>query len=95
VGAAVLLGIQFGSVAARQASALAQSFPSTIQGAVTDWRNAHTGNESLDALKQQAIDGLQTQLAGLVSALPSAQQRRFGGQQPDLPGHHPVLAFFF
>ncbi len=75
VGAAVLLGIQFGSVAARQASALAQSFPSTIQGAVTDWRNAHTGNESLDALKQQAIDGLQTQLAGLVSALPSASMQ--------------------
>ena len=75
VGAAVLLGIQFGSVAARQASALAQSFPSTIQGAVTDWQNAHTGNESLDALKQQAMDGLQTQLAGLVSALPSASMQ--------------------
>ena len=72
VGVVVLLGIQFGSVAVRQASALAQSFPPMIMRAVMDWQNSHTGSESLDALKRQAIDGFQSQLADLLSALPSA-----------------------
>jgi predicted PurR-regulated permease PerM len=75
VGAAVLLGIQFGSVAARQASALAQSFPPMIKGAVTGWQNARTGIESLDALKQQAMDGLQSKLSGVVSELPSVSMK--------------------
>ena len=75
VGAVVLAAIQFGSVAVGQARALAESFPSTIRGAVVDWRNAHTGSESLDALKRQVADGFQAQLAGLVSALPSASMR--------------------
>jgi predicted PurR-regulated permease PerM len=75
VGAAVLLGIQFGSVAVRQASALAQSFPPMIKGAVTGWQNARTGIESLDALKQQAMDGLQSKLSGVVSELPSVSMK--------------------
>jgi predicted PurR-regulated permease PerM len=72
VGAVALLGIQFGSVAVRQARALAETFPPMISGAVMNWRNDHTGSDTLDAFKQQAIDGFQTKLAGLVSALPSA-----------------------
>ena len=75
VGAVVLLGIQFGSVAVGQAKALAQSFPATIKEAVVDWRNSHTGSENLDALKQKAVDGLQSKLADLVSALPSTSMR--------------------
>jgi len=75
VGAVVLLGIEFGSVAAGQARALAQSFPPAIKEAVTDWRSSHTGSDSLDALKQKAMDGVQSKLAELVSALPSASMR--------------------
>jgi predicted PurR-regulated permease PerM len=72
VGVVVLLGIQFGSVAVKQAYGLAQKFPSMISNGLTGWQNARTGIESLDALKQQAMDGLQNQLAGIVSELPSA-----------------------
>jgi len=75
VGAVVLLGVQFGSVAVGQASALAQSFPPMIKNAVTGWQNFHTGSESLDGLKRQAMDGFQSKLADLVSALPSASMR--------------------
>ena len=75
VGAVVLLGIQFGSVAVGQASALAQSFPPMIKGAVTGWQNVHTGIESLDALKQQAMDGFQSKLSGVVSELPAASMK--------------------
>jgi predicted PurR-regulated permease PerM len=72
VGAVVLLAIQFGSVAVGQAKALAQSFPSMIQSAVAGWQNVHTGIESLDALKKQAMEGFQSRLSEMVSKLPSA-----------------------
>jgi predicted PurR-regulated permease PerM len=75
VGVVVLLAIQFGTVAVRQAEALAVSFPPMIRNTVTSWQNARTGLESLDALKQQAMDGFQTKVAELVSTLPSASMR--------------------
>jgi predicted PurR-regulated permease PerM len=77
VGAVVLLGVRFGSVAVGQASSLAQSFPPMIKNAVSQWQNFHTGSESLDALKQKAMDGYQTKLSDLVSALPSASMKVF------------------
>ncbi len=75
VGAVVALAVQFGSVAVEQAKALAQSFPPMIKGAVASWQNARTGIDSLDALKQQAMDGLQSKLSDVISELPSAGMR--------------------
>ena len=70
VGAVVLLGIQFGSVAVRQAGAAATTFPPMIKNTLAGWQNTSTGIESLDSLKQQAMDGLQNQIASFVSRLP-------------------------
>jgi predicted PurR-regulated permease PerM len=72
VGAVVLVGVQFGSVAVQQAKALGTSFPPMIQSAITSWQNTNTGIESLDSLKQQAMDGLKDNLGKMASQLPEA-----------------------
>jgi predicted PurR-regulated permease PerM len=71
VGVVVLLGIRFGSVGVGQAKALAASFPSMIKGGLTGWLNASTGIQTIDDLKQQAMEGIQSKLSDVVSALPS------------------------
>lgn len=75
VGAVVLLSIQFGSVAVEQAKALAASLPPMIRGAITGWQDSKTGIDSLDALKQQMIEGLQGKLGDIAAELPSASMK--------------------
>jgi predicted PurR-regulated permease PerM len=75
VAVVVLLAVQFGSVAVEQAKALAVSFPPMIKNAVTGWQNSSTGIDSLNALKQQAMEGFQTKLADLASALPETSMK--------------------
>ncbi len=71
VGLVVLLCIQFGSVAAKQAQSLASKFPGMIQGTVSNWENASTGNATLDSMKREAIEGLVNRVGAIASALPS------------------------
>jgi predicted PurR-regulated permease PerM len=75
VGVVVLLSIQFGSVAVEQAKALAVSFPPMIQNAVTGWRTNAPGFGNLDAMKLEAMKGLQDKLADLVSRLPETSMK--------------------
>ncbi|HUA62220.1 MAG TPA: AI-2E family transporter [Verrucomicrobiae bacterium] len=71
VGLVVLLAIQFGSVAVKQAQSLASKFPGMIQSAVASWQNSSTGNATLDSMKQEAIGGVVNKVGGIASALPS------------------------
>jgi len=96
LGLVVLLCIQFGTVAVRQAKSLADKFPSMIQGAVANWENASTGFETLDSLKQEALQGALNKIGAIASALPSASLEIVSvASNAIFVVIIPILSFFF
>jgi predicted PurR-regulated permease PerM len=75
VGVVVLVSIQFGSVAATQATALATKFPAILRDALNNFQSVNTGISSLDDMKAQAMEGLQTKLGEVAAQLPATSMK--------------------
>jgi len=96
VGAVVLLSIQFGSVAVGQAKTLADKFPAMIKGTMASWENASTGNQTLDSLKQEAIQAGVDKVGAIASTLPSLSMQVVSVASNVIYAVIiPILSFFF